>query len=133
MDAVDLIIAAVIAGVSAGMTETAKVAIKDTYQAFKAHLHEVTSVNNDASKALESVEKKPDSTPRQAVLKEELTTLGIEHDNELIGLAQKVLETLDKEGAQQGKYTVHIQNSQGIAIGDGAKVSFDSQKSDRKI
>jgi hypothetical protein len=127
MEPVELIVTALVAGMSSGLAETTKTAIQDTYYALKAHLQKATSTHVDATQALANVENKPDSPARQAVLKEELINLKLDQDTDLLELAKKLLETFEQTGAQTGKYAVHIQHSQGIAIGDGAQVVYSSK------
>ena len=118
MDPISLVVTALIAGLTAGMTETAKTAVLDTYQAFKARLLSKVETSEDAKSALEALEKKPDSEGRQTTMKEELSSLEVEKDTELIRLAQTFLEQADQKGAQSGKYVITIQNAQGTVIGD---------------
>ncbi len=118
MDPISLVVAALVAGLTAGVTDTAKIAVIDMYQAFKARLMPKVESNEDAQSALIALEKKPDSEGRQLALKEELTSLQVEKDTELIRLAQTFLEQVDQKGAQAGKYVITIQNAQGTVIGD---------------
>ncbi len=122
MDPVSLVVAALVAGLTAGLTDTAKVAITDTYNALKARLQKKVETKDEAKEALTSVEKKPASEARQAVLKEELAGLELEKDTELLTLAKTLLEKLDEKGAQAGKYNITIGSAQGVTIGDHAKV-----------
>lgn len=122
MDPVTLIVSAIVAGVTAGATDVAKTAVKDTYDLFMDRLKKKVKGKEDAQEALAGVEKKPESEARQAVLKEELASLEVAKDEELLKLAQAVLERLDESGAKSGKYNVSITGSQGIVIGDHAKV-----------
>lgn len=122
MDPVTLIVSAIVAGVTAGATDVAKTAVKDTYNLFMNRLKKKFTGKEDVQEALAGVEKKPESKARQAVLEEEMAGLDIANDEELLKLAQAVLEKLDEPGAQAGKYNIHISGSQGIVIGDYAKV-----------
>jgi hypothetical protein len=122
MDPISLVVAALVAGLTAGVTDTAKTAINDLYQAFKARLLPKVEGKEDAQSALVALEKKPDSEGRQLALKEELTNLQVEKDTELIRLAQTFLEQADQKGAQAGKYVITIQNAQGTVIGDNNTV-----------
>lgn len=118
MDPTSLVVTAVVAGLTAGITETAKTAVTNTYQVFKERLLSKVEGNEDAQAALVALEKKPESEGRQLSLKEELANQQVEKDTELIHLAQTFLEQLDQKGAQSGKYIITIQNAQGTVIGD---------------
>jgi hypothetical protein len=133
MDPISLVVAALVAGLTAGVTDTAKTAVLDMYQALKARLMPKVESNEDAQSALVALEKKPDSEGRQLALKEELTSLQIEKDTELIHLAQAFLEQMDQKGAQAGKYVITIQNAQGTVIGDKNTVRQNfTNRSDKK-
>jgi outer membrane protein assembly factor BamB len=123
MDPVTLVVSAMIAGLTAGLTDTAKTATKDLYDALKARLMKKTEMNEDAQDAIAKIEKQPDSKARQELLKEELGKLSLDNDEELIKLAKSLLEVLKETEGKSGKYTVDIQNSQGIVVGDNADVT----------
>lgn len=122
MDSVTLIVSAVVAGLTAAATDVTKTAVKDAYDLFMSRLKKKVAGKEEAQAALAGVEKKPESAGRQAVLKEELAALEVTKDEELLRLAQAVMEKLDEPGAQTGKYNIHITGSQGIVIGDHANV-----------
>jgi outer membrane protein assembly factor BamB len=123
MDPVTLVVSAMIAGLTAGLTDTAKTATKDLYDALKARLMKKAETNEDAQDAIAKIEKQPDSKARQELLKEELGKLSFDNDEELLKLAQSLLEMLKETEGKPGKYTIDIQNSQGIVVGDNADVT----------
>lgn len=129
MDPVTLVVSALVGGLMAGLTDTAKAAIKDMYDALKSRLVKKTDKNEDIQDALDKVEKQPDSKARQELLKEELGKLELDKDDELLKLAQSLLDAL-KESS--GKYNVDIQNSQGVVVGDHATVNQNFEGSTRK-
>lgn len=122
MDPVTLIVAALVAGLTAGVTDVAKAAVKDTYTMFRERLHKGVAVSNVAQEALAGVERRPDSKGWQEELQRELSALEVAQDGELVRLAQVILNELDPQGARAGKYHVTITGSQNIVIGDKAKV-----------
>ena len=122
MDPVTLIVAALVAGLTAGLTDTAQSVVKDMYDALKERLQKKIEGHQEAQTALGTLENKPASEARQAVLKEELAGLDIVKDAELIDLAKLLLEKIDAEGAEQGKYNITIASAQGVVIGDHARV-----------
>jgi len=123
MDPVTVVVSALLGGLTAGLTDTAKAATKDLYDALKARLMKKAETNEDVQDAIAKIEKQPDSKARQELLKEELGKLSLENDNELLKLAQSLLEVLKETEGKSGKYTVDIQNSQGIVVGDNADVT----------
>jgi primosomal replication protein N len=132
MDPVSLIVSALVGGLTAGLTETAKAATKDMYDALKARLIKKAEKNEDAQDAIAKVEKQPESKARQELLKEELGKLSIDDDDELLKLAQSLLDSLKESGDKGGKYKVDVQNSQGIVVGDNANVTQNFGDKDRK-
>ena len=120
MDPLSFIVAALSAGLAAGVTETATSAIKDAYQSLKKRLTEKTAGKEGVQTALSELEKKPESQGRQEVLKEELQNEGIERDDEVLALAKELMQKL--EAAQPGKYNIAIKHAQGLVIGDNAQV-----------
>jgi primosomal replication protein N len=132
MDPVSLIVSALIGGLTAGLTDTAKAATKDMYDALKARLMKKAEANEDAQDAIAKIEKQPDSKARQELLKEELAKLPLDKDEELLRLAQSLLNALKESGDRAGKYNVDVQNSQGIVVGDNANVNQNFGDTDRK-
>ena len=123
MDPVALIVSALVGGLASGLTDTAKAATKDIYDALKSHLMKKTEKSEDAQDAIEKIEKLPDSKARQELLKEELGKLSLDNDEELLKLAQSLLKALKETERKVGKYDVDIQNSQGIVVGDNSNVT----------
>ena len=123
MDPVTLIVSALLGGLTAGLTDTATAATKDLYNALKSRLMKKAEKNEDARDAIAKVEKQPDSKARQELLKEELGKLELDKDDELLKIAQSLLDALKESSGNSGKYDVNIQNSQGIVVGDDANVT----------
>jgi outer membrane protein assembly factor BamB len=123
MDPVTLIVSALLGGLTAGLTDTATTATKDLYNALKSRLMRKAEKNEDAQDAIAKVEKQPDSKARQELLKEELAKLELDKDDELLKIAQSLLEALKASGGNGGKYDVDIQGSQGIVVGDNSNVT----------
>ena len=123
MDPVTLIVSALLGGLTAGLTDTATAATKDLYNALKSRLMRKVEKNEDAQDAIAKVEKQPDSKARQELLKEELAKLELDKDDELLKIANSLLEALKASGGSSGKYDVDIHDSQGIVVGDHSSVT----------
>jgi outer membrane protein assembly factor BamB/primosomal replication protein N len=132
MDPVTLVVSALIGGLTAGLTDTAKAATKDMYDALKARLMKKAETNEDAQDAIAKVEKQPDSKARQELLKEELEKLSLDDDEDLLKIAQSLLDALKESDDKVGKYNVDVQNSQGIVIGDNPNVTQNFRNETRK-
>jgi len=123
METTSLIVAALVAGLTTGVTDTANAALKDIYVTFKTLLKTRLESKEEAKNALTNLEQKPGSKGRQTTLAEELANLEIQNDKELINLAKAVLEHLDPQVMQSNKYNITIQDGQGIVVGDQVEVT----------
>lgn len=113
------IIAALVAGATTGLTETAKKAIDNIYEALKAKIKEKFGKDNDLTNAVSGVEAKPTSDGRKAILQEEVKAAKADHDQELLSLAKKVMETIQQQGIEPG-VIVAVRDG-AAAIGNNAK------------
>lgn len=121
MDPLAMIVTALAAGAAATAKDVASQAIQDGYAGLKALIIRKFGGNADVEDALESVEQRPDSEPRQEVLKEELATAQAEQDEELVGQAQALLDLLKQQGLVSGPaYQVTVSGSGSAAVGPGA-------------
>ena len=96
-------------------------AAKDAYQKLKQLVIRKSGGDSEVEPALVSLEKKPDSEARQAVVKEELQATGIGDDPEIVQLASQLEEILQQEGHPvQASYLANLSGSGAIAQGPGA-------------
>jgi hypothetical protein len=121
MDPISLIIAALAAGASAGLKDTTGDAVKDGYSALKALVLRRFKGDRDAEAQVEAVEREPEAD--HAALKQRFASAGADADEELVRKARELLETLDPEGAQVGKYNVNVTGGKGVVVGDHATVT----------
>ena len=94
MEPVTLIVGAITAAAAIIGSE----AVKDAYQVLKARLIERESEESDIEGAIAGIEKKSQSTARQAMLQEELEGKPFQQDDPVIPLAKELLVLLNKEG-----------------------------------
>ena len=106
MEPVTLILAALAAGGSTGLTETVSQGTQDAYAALKALV--LRRVKDTPAGEVAVVEHEKDPETWQAPLAKSLTAAGVEQDQELIAAAQRLLQIVDPEGARAGTYTVNI-------------------------
>lgn len=117
MTGIELILAALLAGATAGAKDTTKTAIADAYGALKSLLHRRLAYRDQAQQIVDAAEIEPGAW--QAHLGAELTATGVDRDAEVLAAARKLLEASDPDGARAGKYQVDISGGQGIQVGDG--------------
>jgi hypothetical protein len=121
MDPISLIIAALAAGASAGLKDTAGDAVKDGYSALKALVLRRFKDDRDAEAQVEAVERDPEAD--HAALGQRLASAGAGADEELVRKARDLLETIDPAGARIGKYNVQVTGGKGVVVGDHATVT----------
>ena len=104
MEPISLILAALVAGAA----KTAGDAVPDAYSALKALIKRKFESQGklDSVTILDKYEKKPEKT--KPLLEDELTEAGADQDQEIIKLAQKLLEQLHPQEAAEGKFSVQI-------------------------
>jgi hypothetical protein len=104
MDPISLILAALVAGAA----KTAGGVAQDAYNGLKALIkHKFESQGkSDSATIVDKYEQKPEKT--RPLLEDELTEIGADKDEEIIKLAQKLLEQLNPQEAAEGKFSVQI-------------------------
>ena len=121
MDPITLIVAALAAGAASGGGAVAAQAIQDAYNGLKGLIARKFADKGGVQSAVASLESKPESPARQAVLAEELETAGAAPDRELVALAQQLLDLARQAGLGGGaSYTAALTGSGAIAQGPGA-------------
>lgn len=104
MDPVSLILAAL----GAGAVKTAGGVAQDAYNGLKALIKRKfeSKGKSDSVAILDKYEQKPEKT--KALLEDELTEVEADKDEEIIKLAQKLMEQLNPQQAAEGKFSVQI-------------------------
>lgn len=101
------IITALSAGTIAGLTDTAKTAISDTYNKLKELLTKKHGKDSDVVQAIVQLEKKPDSQGRKEMLAEEIAATRAEHDDEIVAAAKQILVVVKSQQASMGKFNIN--------------------------
>ena len=123
MDPTTLIVTALAAGASAAAKDMASQAVKSAYQGLKALIQRKFAGKSDAESVLEKYEKKPEVYKEP--LKDQLTQVAAEKDEEIIRAAQKVMALVDPQQAAKGKYNAQVVgNVYGLAQGDHQQVTM---------
>ena len=117
MDPISLILSALVAGGA----KTAGNVCQDTYDGLKALIKRKfeSQGKSDAVTILNKYEQKPEKT--EALLEDELTEIEADKDQEIIQLAQKLMEQLKSESADN-KVTITAKNI-GIVENKGENVT----------
>ena len=119
------IIAAVVAGATAGLTDTAKKAIGDAYEGFKGLLKQRFGGDSKVVQAVEQVEADPTSEGQKLVLHEQVTKAKADQDREIVEAARCLQKLVDASGAgavASCERAVAIGQADDVAIGGGRVV-----------
>jgi hypothetical protein len=123
MDPISLILAALAAGATAAVKDTAGEAVKDAYAGLKALVRRRFGADSKAEAELEALERQPEADP--VALRAQLEGAGADHDDEILRVARELLEQLDPDGARAGKYRVNVSGGKGVVVGDNATVTMN--------
>ncbi|WP_225824742.1 hypothetical protein [Streptomyces naphthomycinicus] len=110
MVGVELVMAALAAGASAGLTDTASSTVRDAYGALYEAVRRRLSAHGE--EVLDAAQVEPDAW--EARLREELTASGVDRDQELLAAAEALWALV---GAG-GKYRVDARGAKGVQVGD---------------
>ncbi len=88
--------------VTGALAKLSEQAVKDAYDALKALIASKFGKKSDLAKAVEGVEKKPESEGRKETLQEEVAAAKADQDQELVRAARQVLDLIKTQpGAAQ--------------------------------
>ena len=106
MEPVTLIVAALAAGASAGVTDTVSQGIKDAYTGLKALV--LRRVQDQPAGEVAVVEHEKDPNTWSAPLAKTLTTAGADTDPQVLDAAQRLLQLTVPDAAKADIYTINI-------------------------
>ena len=96
-----VILTALVAGVTAGVTDVGKKAIVDAYEGLKGVIKTKFGAQSELITAITSLEGKPDSAGRKATLQEEVVATHADQDAEIIAAVQALEEKLAAHGDER--------------------------------
>jgi hypothetical protein len=100
------IITALSTGTIAGLTDTAKTAVIDSYNKLKALLTKKHGADSDVVQAIGKLEAKPESQGRKEMLAEEIVAIEAGQDEEILAAAKQILTLVKPQQAGLGKFTI---------------------------
>jgi len=112
VDPVTLVVTALAAGASAGLTGTATQGITDAYVGLKGLLRRCFAGRDP--EVLDAEETEPEAW--RARFGGQLTAADV--DDEVRTAAERLLAATDPAGSQVGKYTVDVREAKGVQVGD---------------
>lgn len=115
MEPVSLVVAALVAGAAAGITETAATAVGDAYRTLKnlvVGCFQRSGVPDETGRDL--IAQAGEGAAPRAALERQLSAVQV--DEPTIQAAQRLLELLELAGT--GKFHVELNNNTGVQVGD---------------
>jgi hypothetical protein len=116
VDPVSVIETALAAGAAAGIADVATSAARDTYAALRHLVRRRLADVTGAHQVLAGHEVEPGRW--RAELVHVLDGAGAGHDEEILGLARRLLAATDPAGTAAGKYAVDLRQARGVQVGD---------------
>lgn len=116
MEPITLIVTALVAGATAAINDSAADAVRGAYASLKSLVKR--KVGDEV--LVDRHEQKPDVWEKP--LAERLSEARAAEDPAIVEAARRLLTLVDPQGAQVGKYNVHISGGQGNVVGDNATV-----------
>lgn len=102
-------------------------AVKDGYEALKVLIAQKFGVDSDLSKAVDNVEKKPDSDGRKGTLEEEILAAKADKDAEILQLAQALIEKIKEQPGGQTIINQTVTGNHNAFSGSG-NVTINNKK-----
>jgi hypothetical protein len=116
MTGVEVILAALAAGSTAGLTDVVSTAVRDAYTGLRDALRRRLRGRDDALRVLEVDETKPQAWA--ARLGAHLVESGAASDADIVAAAQRLLAAVDPAGTAAGKYRIDASHAGSVHVGD---------------
>ena len=116
MEPISLILAALLAGATKAVGETAGTAVKDAYGGLREAVKRKLAGKPAAGSAIEEYTADPDNW--EPALAAYLKQVGADRDEALVSLAQAVMAHTDPAGSTSGKYNVDLRGASGVQVGE---------------
>ncbi|MCG5440760.1 hypothetical protein [Micromonospora foliorum] len=116
MEGVELLLAAVTAGATVGVTDATSALVRDAAVNFRSSLrHRLTGRGQEALEALEA--DGGASAVWQVRLAEDVVRAGVDRDEQILSLARDLLARAEAAGGRTETGPVDLRGSQGVQLG----------------
>ncbi|MEU6022589.1 hypothetical protein [Micromonospora sp. NPDC047134] len=111
MTGIELIVAALAGGATAGLTGAADTAVQDAYAALRDLLRRKLSSRRDAEQVLDA--QVPEPSELLSRLGDDLDAVGAGNDSQVLVAAQRLLGLVDPGGTASGRYALTAHGKTG--------------------
>jgi hypothetical protein len=125
------ILAALVAGVAAGVTDVGKKVINDAYEGLKSVIKKKFGADSELANAVANLEGKPDSKGRLATLEEEVAAEQADQDADVINAVNALKEKLAQHGNERIQFMVGSEGGEQYMRGQEGKQKQDMRDSPR--
>jgi hypothetical protein len=127
MDPASLVVAALVAGASAGLGETATSAVKDAYAGLKRLLQRAFESNPDAEHALRKAEENPEAYGPALAL--EVRASNAAADPDIVAAAEQLRAALEGAGVGSDVHHVEVRDQGQVGmVGPHGRVSMGTNQ-----
>lgn len=119
MEPITLIVNALVAGATAGLTSVAEETLKDAYAGLKALIVRKFGSKRAVPQAIDFVEEDPEAAGRKEFLKGELEAAGADKDAQVLQAAKDLLALLQPEETVDNSQTAIASEGSAAATGRG--------------
>ena len=123
------IVTALVAGVTAGMTDAGKKAIVDAYDGLKTVIKARFGGQSKLAEAITSLESTPDSEGRKATLQEEVAKTQADQDADVLAAVKALEEKLAAHGDERIQTMLRSAGGEQIMRGRGGRQEQDMSDS----
>lgn len=117
MDPVSIVAAALLAGASAGVKDTASAAVKDTYASLRDLVQRRLADKPAHQTALSSYEARPDEW--QAQLIDALKEARVDEEPSILEAAEHLLASIPPDRWNAQHYLIDLREAKGVQLGNG--------------
>jgi hypothetical protein len=125
------ILAALVAGVAAGVTDVGKKVINDAYEGLKSVIKKKFGADSELANAVANLEGKRDSKGRLATLEEEVAAEQADQDADVINAVNALKEKLAQHGNERIQFMVGSEGGEQYMRSQEGKQKQDMRDSPR--
>jgi Mg/Co/Ni transporter MgtE len=126
-----VVLAALVAGLSAGITDVGRKAIGDGYEGLKRIIAAKYGEQGQLAQAINSLEERPESAGRQATMQEEVAEAQADHDAEVLAAVRNLEQTLSAYADERIQRMLNSEGGEQTMRGRGGRQEQQMSDSQR--